>query len=127
MSAFIVSPKHLNTIITFAARNKTYSFDGNGYRPISDDPQYFLDVLHTANVESVNERYDQGDVAVAIKYRAVNITPSPVAVLKLLACFDYQACEVDNYEFTPAARIINAIRKEAISQLAGYDDAKWSI
>lgn len=127
MSAFIVSPKHLNTIITFAVRNGTYSFDGNGYRYVKDDPQHFVDVLATANQESVSERYGDDDLATKVKYRPINITPAPVAVLKLCDCFDYQACEVDNYDSTPAAKIIQAIRKEAIRQLAGYDDAKWSI
>lgn len=42
-----------------------------------------------------------------------------VQVLKACDCFDYQACESSDYEQTDAARMVQDIRKFAISSLPG--------
>jgi len=48
---------------------------------------------------------------------------TPIAVLKGCECFDYQACETDDYRSSIACTIINAIRTRAILCLPDYDDA----
>ena len=48
-----------------------------------------------------------------------------VQVLKSAACYDYQACESDDYEQTDAARIVRDIVQAAIHSLPGYEAAQW--
>ena len=50
-----------------------------------------------------------------------------VAVLKACQCYGYQACELNNYELSVAARIIGAIMSRAISMLPDYHAARWEI
>ena len=52
---------------------------------------------------------------------------TPIQVIKACNCFDYQACEVENYEETEAAKIIEAIRAAAIERLQGMEEAEWEI
>ena len=48
-------------------------------------------------------------------------------VLKACQCYDYQACENDDYEQSIAHRIIRAIEAKAIRCLPSYEDAPWEI
>ena len=51
----------------------------------------------------------------------------PVELLSALACYEYQACETEDWESTEAAAFCRALRKELISRLSGYSEAPWEI
>lgn len=106
----------------------------NRYRcALSATPEQVGAMLFAANLASINARYpqDAGDPCAPFKFdnRALinALDMSGVAILKACQCFDYQACEVENYQATEAAVMISQIRASAISRLAGYDEAEWEL
>jgi len=50
---------------------------------------------------------------------------SPVEAIKAAQCYDYQACEVSEYDETDAARATRKIIAVAIARLPGYEAAPW--
>jgi hypothetical protein len=125
MSAFVVAPKHIHYLLTYA----------NGHRYLSRDfstPDALTDaanMLYRVNVEAVNTRYpadpqEYADIGFSF---VTDIPADPVQVIKACNCYDYQACELPEYETTAAARLIAGIRSAAICDLPGYDDAMWAI
>lgn len=133
MSAFMCSDLHINTLVAWAAsfHNIRVSYYWQGkHHYFRDAPDKVAAILATANRESVYERYRKEVEGAPIPhhYKAPPLPlPDPVVILKLCECFDYQACEVDGYERTIAATIINAIRHRAIQALPGYEAAPWGI
>lgn len=52
---------------------------------------------------------------------------TPVQVLKLIHSYIYQSCEHPGWETSEAAAIVQALQKQLITRLAGYEDAPWAI
>lgn len=133
MSAFLCSEKHINTLVAYGVQQdiSVYIPGSSGqkyWQQIRKDPDLIVGILTTANVESVNYRYDEDTVLAPVKYESVATAfISPIQIVKLCDCFDYQSCEVDDYEDTTAASIIRTIRNNAISRIPGYDEAEWTI
>ena len=48
-------------------------------------------------------------------------------IAKAVECFEYQACEVENFDTTAAARFCRAIKSAVFEQLPGYSTAAWAI
>ena len=122
MSAYIVSDAHINYLLTFMSANDS-RYSGVYLDSIANK-------LRAANYASVNYRYNEEDAApeTGFSFYPGAREADPLVVLKACACFDYQACEVPDYEKSEAAEIIQRIRMAAIHRLPGYDDAKgWSI
>jgi hypothetical protein len=128
MSAFIVADAHLNYLISFASLHdvKVYGIGPDGRLPIAGNEQEVFNKLHTANVQSVNVRYRENAKARPGVFN-FRLETNSVQALKACQCFDYQACEVENYEETEAFKIVSAIRHAAITSLPGYEAAEWEI
>ena len=53
-------------------------------------------------------------------------------IVKTCNCYDYQACETDDYDASEAAQLVHGVRNTAL-EAAGkpdgklYDDLLWSI
>jgi hypothetical protein len=92
-----------------------------------DQSDLIANILYRANVDSVNYRYREHEPIFNFKYKTAGVYAKPIEIIKACDCFDYQACEVPNYDETPAAKLIDSIRREAIRCLPGYDGAAWSI
>lgn len=130
MSAFVVSDDHINALITWAAVfGASYSYDESSRAYFRENEQHCAALLYTANVESVNDRYSDEAISTGFVFRHYEDWRklTPVIVLKLCNCFDYQACEVKKYRNTIAAQIIDGIRTHAIGLLPGYEFAPWGI
>lgn len=130
MSAYVVSDAHINALVMWAAvHGASYSYNESSRVDFRGNEQQCASLLHTANVESVNYRYrEQGDYGGFVfrdypEWRKL----TPVVVLKLCDCFDYQASEVRNYRGTIGAQVIDGIRSHAIRMLPGYDAAPWGL
>ncbi len=139
MSAHIVENSVIDYLLTFAKSTHGFTL----YLPTasaphnckridgSSDASEIGQILLDENYRSVNRRYNETDKAARYTFRqhwhALEDRPHLRAVRIIKACnyFDYQACETDDYEQTPAASIINQIRKAAMYQLPGYEDAPW--
>lgn len=151
MSAFVCSSDHINLLVSAGVGfEASYLWEGRRHY-IKPDPQAIAAKLYKANVESVNYRYGDNEPTDGFEYQPWGQDPerevfligghglqktyappilsnvTAVSILKQCDCFDYQACEVDGYESTEAAAIINGIREAAIRNLPGYDNAPWGI
>jgi hypothetical protein len=145
MSAFVVSHDHIDALLTFASDKR-----------IIDDLGYFVNrgatkltpseigrVLLAENERSVCHRYPDctpGDAPGKIGEEAVNYNFHRFSefdrmqhaqkcawVLKACQCFDYQACETDDYEQSIAHQIIRRIEARVIESLPYYEEAPWGI
>lgn len=133
MSAFICTPKHINTIVSYAAQKDVALYltndSGQRYRVRAErDPELIAECLTKANYDSVNFRYSESrEVPVGEYFPVATAFISPAAIIKLCDCLDYQSCEVDGWEDTDAAKIISTIRNTAVVNVPGYSDAAWTI
>jgi hypothetical protein len=125
MSAFLCSDLHINTLAAFAKEHDVRVYYKGTV--IDNEPQRIAAILYTANVESVNRRYQEDDNSSTFTFAPVATLPKPLHIIKLCICFDYQACEVDHYEDTVAAYITRDIVLLACRLLPGYDAAPWEI
>lgn len=53
--------------------------------------------------------------------------PTPVEALKLLDCLEYQSCEHPGWRDSDARAFCEALRRQMIACLAGYDEAPWEL
>jgi hypothetical protein len=131
MSAFICDDYHISVLAVYAAsgREQAYVYyDGKLYTPL--DAHEVAAILHAENVRSVNERYRKNEqpsfTFQPAAYRCMD-QYSPVEIIKACNCYNYQACETDDYSSTLAKCIIDAIVSKAIRRLPGYEAAEWGI
>ncbi len=129
MSAFIVNEYHISQLIRYGShRDVSMCVNGVFDRRMSGKEQELMAILVKANFESVNHRYEENTPAMPGAYAPdFERVLSPVQVIKACNCYDYQSCEIDNYETTDAAKNIEAIRSRAINALPGYEEAEWEI
>ena len=125
MSCFIVSNAHINAL--------THAYTRYDVRSVwyERQPRYLSeqqvgDILLTQNVRSYNERYGE-NAAETFVWNSFQRDFTPAEILKACACYDYQACETDDYYATLAHAIVEAIRYAAICALPGYEEAAWEI
>ena len=134
MSAFVVGYDHIDALLTYALaeRQNPVSYGlpttGNRIEITEENATKVGRILLAENERSVRFRYpndpDEGDGYVK-DYTFSNFEKplTPVAVLNGCDCFDYQACETDDYKQSVAYQIIDAIRHRAIRNLPGMENA----
>lgn len=152
MSAYMVDREHIRFLVSAArlfSRSRIHLFgwshasrnDGwwNKFDGFNQDAASELgQILWTANLDSVEERYPDtkdsparipGRIGEVYIYSHSKDWPSDmidaVQVLKSVACLEYQSCEYDGWKKSEAAAICEALRTAAINSLPGYDKAKW--
>jgi len=139
MSAWIVGHDHIDALLTFATNKPRnwgvcYRIPGGESNEIDERNATEIGRILMAECErSVQARYPNdsleelpgtiGERSHNYKFKRWAGTLSPIAILKACDCYDYQACETDDYQETLACLIIEAIRNRAISVLPGYDEA----
>lgn len=139
MSAYIVSHNLIDVLLTFASDTKaSYYVEATQCRVdiTRVNATEVGRILLTENERSIYSRYTDcspgsdnrpgtiGEDAQTYDFKRWPSAISAVSVLKACSCFDYQACETDDYEQTLAHTIIDAIRRSAIRKVPGYDDAQ---
>ena len=135
MSCFIVSDKHINTLLTYASLNNAVIRTTQKLFSCSDveDLQEMADILLKENIRSVDacysghECYDEVTESDEIIFTFERQYCQPMQIFKLCICYDYQAGETDNYKETTAAQIIQYIQNDASCKLPGFEDAEWTI
>lgn len=123
MSAFIVSNKHISTIISYAMQEKIYLTTPNGDPagvPVTDDAtaQMFGHLLMAENVASVAHRYasitpEEKGAADAYRFQRVPGKIAHDAAVMACACLDYQSCEHDGWRSSAARRVLLEIQAHA--------------
>lgn len=148
MSAYFVSDAHINVMLTFALQNRILL-------PDPDVPATSLDLTATSNATRIGRALLlQNARSLVARYGTrIEMIPElarneshakhfvfrpdirlrslgdflPIAIIKASHCFDYQACETDDYETNSAAKIMVALREGAAHYLPHYADMPWSI
>ncbi len=133
MSAFVCSEKHINTIVGYGSLHKVTFYTeppgapGGVRNEIYGNETKVASLLLNENIRSVNGRYAQADEFQTLQFKQVSLNTTPVQVLKLINCLQYQSCENDDYKDSDAYKCIKAIEGAAIRKLPGYDAAEWCI
>lgn len=120
-------------VITADTFHKLLGAARSAYDQLGSDPRWKVE-----NIRSVSARYPQDtwetlpgpivkDLALLVTDRdfAELSNTNPVTILKLCDCLEYQSCETEDWEETPAHELLQRIRKAAIRTLPGYEDAPW--
>jgi mannitol-1-phosphate/altronate dehydrogenase len=112
MSAYIVDHDHIDALLTFAlcksyGRGVVYTANETLIEIVSTNATEIGRILLTENERSVRHRYPDdapgdlpgsiGEDAASYLFHRYERTPSPLVILKACECFDYQACETDDY------------------------------
>lgn len=146
MSAYICDPEHFGILAAYAAQNRCAIREWDRHTHSDNEileAQRVASGLALENIRSVAARYphdqdgerpgpclkDADIVEAAAIYAGYFLAHpqsiTPVQILRLIDCLDYQSCETDNWPQTLAFRQLNWIRGAAIGRLPGYDDAAW--
>lgn len=142
MSAYMVDEEHINVMIWAAAELASPSDTGPvftycpapGAHPVRvasterDSMTRAGQMLADANAASMAALYGNEDHSYAYIYTRPKRTDwKQTDILSALLCFEYQACEVGNFDTTEAGRFCDALRKGLIRRLPGMNDAPWEI
>ena len=137
MSAFIVSKKHIASIVRFYQGTR-YDTNFNG-----NDAVKMANRLIRKNVESVMFRYPGEplrDMPGVTDELADNKIPeitladiawlkplTPGEALKAVNCLDYQSCELPDWCETEEYKFLQKVKNIAITSIPGYEKAAWNI
>lgn len=118
MSAFQVSPEHINYLAVAA----------HLYH-VATDPQALAEQLAAENAKSIEHAYPHHGPCepVPVRWSLPRRRIEPIQVIKAAECYRYQSCEHPEWAESDAARVIDHLISAAIGKLPGYDEAEWEI
>ncbi len=125
MSAFLLSDKHLGTLANAVLDN-----DVGGYIALRDrDPARLkiVTLLKAENLKSLQARY--GDKEQEVTYDG-SFLPSvePLELLKMLASYNYQSCETDDFYKSEAHSLMEELKANIICNLTEDIDIEfWDV
>ena len=126
MSSFLCTPEHLAQLAGVLGDWR------------SANQPALAEILARENWRSVACRYGENSVSTSRtlgEYVAETIeatstgrdaTLKTIDLLKMANCYEYQACENDDYAGTTAAKTIEHIRGDLVRQLPEYEDAVYA-
>lgn len=128
MSAFLVSEKHIQALVTYAARHLGTIRLGQATLDLTtpEGKRELGQRLWDENLRSVNFRYREQTEPVVYKHKMVP-SISAVQILKAIHCLSYQSCESNDWEETQAYSVLKQIESSAVRNVPGYDEAAWGI
>jgi len=98
---------------------------GTGFDPHRDNLQGIWNALRLANDASLTTRYGDETPSPLAPFICVKDLPDPIAMLAIVANYEYQACEFTDWYSSKAKAICDSIRDLAICKLPGYGMAPW--
>ena len=139
MSAYQVNNDHLDLLVTvgFMGVGSDSTLDvyhGDTWNRYNrhEHGDIVKGLLHDANRESVNYRYNDGDQSKAEPYSRAGIAEylgGPVIpwghILGALRCFEYQACEHPEWSTSLASAIIEKIRYKVCQRITEEAGGMW--
>lgn len=127
MSAFMCSEEHINAIVTYAYMHEIEAYLDGARLSAKNHPQRWVDILTKANRDSLLARYGDQDNSPVPTFERARISAKSVQIVKLCHSYNYQACEVEDYETTRAYKLISTVLDHILRGMAGYEDAEWAI
>ena len=142
MSAWLVSKKHIDIIITaalFANRGNTFRwyFEGKWRELRLDNADEIGQMLINQNADSVGTKYEStpstelpGDIDNAIlpyHYSRPAGDVTAIQAVKLINSYQYQASETGDWLKTESFKFTQSLKETLITMLKGYDEAPWQV
>jgi hypothetical protein len=142
MSAFIVSRTHIAYMVECALRlSRNGGLSWYWGDPIRHRTLRCADykmatelgaMLADENAKSIAARYGPDEPAemgafTYEKHRDPRIPFNVVALLKACDCYEYQACEHEEWKASEACAFVGSLRGYAWRSLPGYEDAPWCL
>lgn len=135
MSAFIVGPETINTILSFIKGQRDNTWD---VKQLAEATQLnpadlkFWDKLGTAmldlNINAVDQRYAEKNGSKKFMFKR-NPMVTRFQALKSFQCWHYQCAEGDVPEtsklYQAAERVISGMQMTIIREMPQYEAAKW--
>jgi len=151
MSAYICDPEHIKALAVYAVTRGKYGRNVEPQYVLSQEygtklatkadweiATVYADLLYQENIRSVQARYpeDKWDelsgpcekpehLAITAREQFHPAKITPIAILKMCNCLEYQSCETSDWRETIAYKLMGQIKDAAISQLPGYEEAPW--
>ncbi len=135
MSAFVVDQEHIDELVSAAIDleiRTRLATDRTCQQVNHENANDFGRMLWAENVRSVVHRYRLSGTAEAAEYEsaveAYCFTWRPVSpgrAAKRLTCFEYQACECEDWEESLAYDFGSRMARALITKLPGYAQAPW--
>ncbi len=95
----------------------------------ADRAAVVFSILAGENIASLKSRYRDAESLIGVPMFDPSVVkaavPSVPAMLKSLACYEYQSCEHSGWEASLAFKICRGIERALIQRLPGYDSAAW--
>ena len=118
MSAFKVSTAHIDVLV----------YGASLVEPMTGKEENDMGrTLERENDRSLAARYGDEVGESSYTYSRPDRKPSIVAILKAIACYEYQSCEHEGWETCFARKVCSELRASLISQLPGYNEAPWGV
>ena len=143
MSAYIVTQSTINAIVTFAFGNGQYidPLPGSNHVgsavPITQyEPKQIAKLLWSENHRSVNHRNREQTAVPPFSYaetRSGKVSPattrplSPLDIISLCKCLNYQSCEPGDWSGTWAYRFLLEVIASAANDLIDGKDVPWGL
>lgn len=136
MSAFQVSPNHIATMVDAALLHRMGSFYHHPSRRSvtvrHETREDLCKMLAQENLASLEARYEPKQPGLPVfdfpRHPSKALHASPVALLKAVKCYEYQACEHDGWRASEAFAFCEALKGTLIRVLPGFDSAEtWGI
>ncbi len=122
MSAFNVSVKHIDTLVGLGQLH---------LRIFGKEANDVGTELIRQNAKSVAARYREEPTSTGEGYEfqmtSAILNMKPVAGLKAIACYEYQACEDEGWERSQARKFCETLKATLIHALPGYSEADWEV
>jgi len=132
MSAYIVDDGHIDYLIQAGLFWSSKAgplgwYHGGTWHELTRRTAHRIgSILLRENFKSVNHRYGENSESPAYFYKPhPAYPPDPVQVLKAITCYEYQACEYEEWEASEAHAFCKALQARAIRQLPGWEEADW--
>ena len=135
MSAFCVNPEQISEIVKYA-KKKEFIFAYNYFtkEQIDCDPKNMVKLMAQANIDSLVARYgdDPKDYSNYVDECLDSFSTLGRAdlgsddIYNMLACWNYQACEVDNWFETDAYWLGVYLKDFAAKKMATNANVQWS-
>lgn len=143
MSCFVVSNKHINTLVDLALRGPHCPWDndwnrGGRFSYFYEGEKLFVDhnttdrtalMLLRENEMSYLHRYEDCSdrLTTTFKFRQPDDRIDVVSALKQIQCYKYQACEHPEWGDSSAYHFCYALEQHLIRFLPTYENAPWGI